>query len=289
MNSSILAIVFVLIMAVLLIGCSAVSSSADAAPRVQCISQRMQEFVGQKQIAGAVTLVASPQRVVHLGAVGYSDLEKNTPMRTDNIFWIASMTKPITATAVLMLHERGKLNIDDAAEKYIPEIGRMRSKDGTAVRITLRHMLTHTSGMTDNSPEETRNAKTLADLIPGFTSRPVSFAPGSQWQYCQSGINSLARIVEIVSGTSFDQFLRKELFSPLGMKDTGFYLSPEQKSRLAKSYKFVNGQGEEASVFILDGHDVTYRYRYPAANGGLFSTAVDYGRFARMVLNGGQL
>jgi CubicO group peptidase (beta-lactamase class C family) len=120
--------------------------------------------------------------------------------------------------------------------------------------------------------------------IPHFAKKPLQFRPGTKWQYCQSGINSLGRIVEVVSGQSFPEFLQRRLFDPLAMKDTTFYPTREQVARLAKSYKAEDGKLKEATIFILDGHDPESRDRYPAANGGLFSTAEDYGRFCQMLL-----
>src|SRR5882672_6624578 len=119
-----------------------------------------------------------------------------------------------------------------------------------------------------------KSSRPLAELIPHFISKPVQFEPGSKWQYCQSSINTAGRIVEIVSGQSFDQFIHDRIFAPLEMKDTTFYLSEAQAQRLAKSYKKnTDGKLEEAQVFILDGKSPVSRERYPAANGGLFSTA----------------
>ena len=143
--------------------------------------------------------------------------------------------------------------------------------------------------MGEAAPQESRAARTLADLIPHYAEKPLEFPPGTKWQYCQSGINSLGRIVEVVSGQSFPDFLQKRLFDPLGMKDTTFYPTREQMARLAKSYKAADGKLEETSIFILDGHDPQPANRYPAANGGLFSTAQDYGRFCQMLLNQGSL
>ena len=261
---------------------------AGATPsRLDLVSQRMQEFVNAGEIAGAVTLVARADQTVHLDATGWADIAAKTPMQADTIFWIASMTKPITAAAVLMLQDEGKLAIDDPATKYLPELRGLKTADGASASVTLRHMLTHTSGLAENTPEELAAAGTLAELIPLFASRPVQFSPGSKWQYCQSGINSLGRIVELVSGKSLPEFLDERLFAPLGMKDTAFYLTAAQLPRLAKSYRHAGGRIEETPVFFLSGRSPTDRARYPAANGGLFSTAPDYSRFARMVLNGG--
>src|SRR5438046_8395762 len=141
------------------------------------------------------------------------------------------MSKPITATAVLMLMEEGKLSLDDPVAKYVPELAGLKTGDGKTTRITLRHLLTHTSGMGEATDEEAKAARTLSDLVPAFASKPLAFEPGSQWQYSQSGILTLGRIVEIVSGEPFDVFLRNCIFEQLGMKDTTFYLPSPQVPR----------------------------------------------------------
>jgi CubicO group peptidase (beta-lactamase class C family) len=253
------------------------------------IPARMREFVDKQELNGAVTLVTTRDRVVHLEAVGSRDVAGKAPMKTDSIFWIASMTKPTTGVAVLMLLEQGKLSIDDPVGKYIPELANLKTGGGKPVTVTLKHMLTHTSGLAEASPEDARSARRLAELIPAFASKPVFFEPGSQWKYCQSGINSLARVVEVVSGEPYADFLSKRLLTPLGMKDTTFYLSEQQVKRLVTPVERVDGKLVETPVSILYGKSPTSRDRYPAANGGLFSTASDYARFARMLLNGGTL
>ena len=254
------------------------------------VAERMTRFVDEKEVAGAVTLVASRDKVLQVDAVGKADVAGDKPMKADTIFWIASMTKPVTGVAVQILEEEGKLSLDDLVGKHIPELADLKTADGKPVKPTIRHLLTHTSGMGEASPDESKTARTLADLVPIYARKPVAFEPGARWQYCQSSINTAARIVEIVSGLSFPEFTERRLFEPLGMKDTTFYLSPEQRSRLAKSYRRTpEGKLEEAENLILGGKDPTSRDRYPAANGGLFSTAPDYSRFCRMVLRGGEL
>jgi CubicO group peptidase (beta-lactamase class C family) len=210
-------------------------------------------------------------------------------MTTDAIFWIASMTKPLTATAILMLQDEGKLSVDDPVAKYLPELGSLKTPDGQPANLTLKHLLTHTSGMPEATREQYKTARTLADVIPFYTNRTLAFVPGTKWQYCQSGINSLGRIVEVVSGQPFADFLQKRILGPLGMKDTGFYLTDAQLPRLAKSYALIDGTLAEVPVAFLNGFSPTFRDRYPAPNGGLFSTASDYARFCRMLLNGGAL
>ncbi len=273
---------------------AAAGTATPDAPRADrtklaLIPDRIGAFVAKQEIAGAVTLVATTDGVVHLEPVGLADIAHKTPMRTDAIFWIASMTKPITASAVLMLQDEGKLSVDDPVGKYLPALGALKTADGSPARVTIRHLLTHTSGLPEATGAESAAARTLADLIPAYARGPLGFEPGSKWQYCQSGINSAARIVEIVSGQAFPDFLRDRLFRPLGMADTTFYPTPEQLPRIAKSYKRVEGGLEEVPIFLLAGKDPAARDRYPAANGGLFSTAMDYARFCRMILGGGSL
>lgn len=262
--------------------------TAHAADR--SIAERMRGFIDKKEVAGTVTLVATRDKVVHLEAVGHADVANGTPMKADTIFWIASMTKPVTATAVMMLQDEGKLSVEDPVGKYIPELKDLKTKDGKPANLTLRHLLTHTGGLGEANSEQSKAATTLADLIPHYASQPVKFQPGTKWEYSQSSINSLGRVVEIVSGQPFQDFLQQRLFAPLGMKDTTFYLSAGQVSRLAKSYeRTADGKLREKPIFILEGHSPNSRQRYPAANGGLFSTAPDYGRFCRMILNEGEL
>jgi CubicO group peptidase (beta-lactamase class C family) len=259
-------------------------------PALAGISQAVKKFVDQQQIAGAVTLVADKDRVLHLDAVGLSDIASKRPMQPDAIFWIASMTKPITATAVMMLESEGKLSVEDPVEKYIPELGLLKTTDGKSATVTIRHLLTHTSGMAEISGQQARQAKTLADVIPMYAAQPLRFTPGERWAYCQSGINTAARVVEVVSGKSFPEFLEERLFGPLRMTDTTFYLREEQLPRLATSYRRTEaGELEPAENIILLGKSPTSRDRFPAANGGLFSTAPDYVKFCQLILAGGEL
>jgi CubicO group peptidase (beta-lactamase class C family) len=258
-------------------------------PAIATIHDSMRKVVDAQEVAGAVTLVATPDQVVHLDVVGKADIGEGTLMEPYAIFWIASMTKPILGTLLMMLQDEGKLSVDDPVEKYLPEFANLKNKDGKPARLLIRHLVTHTSGMSDITGEEARGSKTLAALIPLFVAKPVQFEPGSKWQYCQSSINTGGRIVEVLSGMSFDEFAQKRLFSPLGMKDTTFYLSEKQLPRLAKSYQRTNkGQLEAVQIRFLNGTAPTSRDRYPAANGGLFSTAPDYARFCQMILNNGE-
>jgi CubicO group peptidase (beta-lactamase class C family) len=264
-------------------------SPGDSKPlAISAITERVRQFVDDREIAGAVTLVATPDGIAHLGATGKADIGADKPMRPDTIFWIASMTKPVTAAAVLMLQDEGKLSVDNPVEKYLPEFKNLKTADGKPAQVTIRHLLTHTSGMAEISPDEARAVSSLAGVIPLYVAKPVHFAPGSKWAYCQSGINTAARIVEVATGMSFDQFVERRLFGPMGMKDTTFFLTEEQLPRLATSYRRTNnGELDRALISILNGKAPTSRDRFPAANGGLFSTALDYARFCQMLLNRG--
>lgn len=263
-------------------------AQAPAAPRVAAIEQAIEPFIQKAEFAGVVSLVADKDKILHFACQGQSDIAGNKAMQPDSICWIASMTKPITAVAVMMMQEEGKLNVDDPVAKYIPELKDQKTADGKAYAITIRQILSHTSGMSDISSEEAKTAQTLADLVPIYAKKPLKFEPGSKWAYCQTGINTAGRIVEIVSKMSFPEFLEKRITGPLGMKDTTFYLSEAQIARLAKSYKRTpEGKLAETENFFLLGKSASDKTRFPAPNGGLFSTATDYARFLQMVLGGG--
>jgi len=248
----------------------------------------MQKCTDDREVAGSVTLVGSDNGVVHLDAVGKADLAANRQMSSDDLFWIASMTKPVTGAAVMMMQDEGKLQVDDLVEKYIPEFADLKTADGEPAKLTIRHLLTHTSGLAEMSGQGSRAVKTLAEAIPFYVNRPVAFKPGSKWVYCQSGINSAARVVEVVSGKTFDKFCDERIFGPLGMKDTTFYPTKEQLARLAQPYARNKDGALEAAPLRMLGGPVSSRERMPMANGGLFSTAADYYRFCKLLLDGGQ-
>ena len=246
--------------------------------------QAIERTVAEHQVSGAVTLIATRDRIVQLSAVGMADIENNRPMKPDAIFWIASMTKPVTATSIMMLEEEGKLSVDDPVAKYIPELADLKTPDGKPANITLKHLLTHTSGMLLEAPREvTSRAHTLADLIPAYAKAPLRFEPGTKWEYCQAGINTLGRVIEVASGKSLPEFFQERIFTPLGMKNTTFYPDTEQAARLAVTYRKAGDKLEPAPS------PITPHSHYPAANGGLYSTASDYGRFCQMLLNEGTL
>ncbi|APW61747.1 serine hydrolase domain-containing protein [Paludisphaera borealis] len=280
---------FALTIALLTVLAAADLHAQQTPQTISAINEAVRSSVESREIAGAVTIVATPDRIAHLDAIGKADIGHDKPMRPDTLFWIASMTKPITAAAVMMMQDEGKLSVDDPVEKHLPEFKGLKTADGKPARVTIRHLLTHTSGMGEASPNESRGVAKLAGLVPIYVGKPVRYEPGSKWTYCQSGINTAARIVEVASGEPFDRFVERRLFTPLGMKDTTFYLTEEQLPRLAASYRRNDrGELEATPLRILGDKSPTSRDRFPAANGGLFSTAPDYARFCQMILNGGE-
>lgn len=261
-----------------------------APPAVAAISAQLRKSIAAKEIAGAVTLVATPDRVLHLDATGSAALSPDEAMRPDAIFWIASMSKPVLGTLVLMLQDEGLLSVDDLVEKHLPEFKGLKTADGKPAQVTIRHLLTHTSGMGEMTPDQARGCKKLADAIPFYLAKPVAFTPGSKWAYCQSGINTAGRIAEVVTKEPLEKLMERRLFGPLGMKDTTFYLTEQQLPRLAKTYKRTEkGELEATDIRFLNGAAPTSTDRFPAPNGGLFSTASDYARFCQMILRGGEL
>lgn len=259
----------------------------------------MQTFVDQGEIAGAVTLVATKERILHLAAVGKSDLASGRRMETNDLFWIASMTKPMSATAVAMLVDDGRLSFDDPVEKYVPEFhGLWVLQEETAERrvlvpvarpMTVRDLLTHTSGLGEYVVYGSH--WTLAEMIRGIAREPLKFQPGTRWSYSTAGIDTLCRIVEVAGGLPFGDFVQRRLLDPLGMKDSTFWLSPAQAQRFATNYRRNpdTGKLEPVSIYYMYGGAVTDRERPPLGGAGLFSTAEDLAKFYQMLLGGGVL
>lgn len=175
-------------------------------PKLPGIGEAMQEMIAKGEVAGAVTVVANKDGVLHLEANGMADIEKQKVMNVDSMGWIASMTKPITGTAIMMLQDEGKLNIADPVAKYLPEFAGLKTPSGKPANLTITQILTHTSGLGEAKGPKADVAHTLADLVPIWLSTPMQFEPGEKWQYCQSGINAASRIVEVISGMTFDEF-----------------------------------------------------------------------------------
>ena len=269
---------------------AAFPATALPSPEMPAVSAAMQATVDAHEIAGAVTLVADKDRILHLGTTGFADVAAKRPMRPDTMFWIASMTKPVTSVAILMLQDDGKLSVDDPVSKYLPEFADLKTPSGKLANITIAQLLSHTSGLA--SPRKTaasRSAKTLRELADTYLAVPMQFEPGSSWAYTTSGFVVLGLIVEKVAAQPFDAFLQDRLFDPLGMKDTTFYPSDEQRLRLARAYRANPGTGVLTAQEGIwsGGPDPKRGDCVPLGDGGLFSTAGDYGRFCQMLLSGG--
>jgi CubicO group peptidase (beta-lactamase class C family) len=256
-----------------------------------------QPFVDQGEISGAVMLVATKDQILHVSAVGQSDLASGRKLETGDLFWIASMSKPMTATCVAILADDGKLSFDDPLEKYLPEYRNLWiTQEQAADRrvlvkparpITLRDVLTHTSGLGEYAV--TNPHWTLADMTRTLSREPLRFGPGSRWAYSTAGIDTLGRVVEIVSGMPFAEFMQKRLLDPVGMTHTTFWPTPVQKKRLAKSYlrNAQTGKLEETTISYMYHGEVDDPARPPLGGAGLFSTAEDVAKFYQMMLNQG--
>lgn len=275
---------------------------ADAQPTESpAITSALQPFVDRQELPGAVTLVASKDKILSLEAVGYADIAQKKRMTTDALFWIASMSKPITCAALMMLVDEGKVRLDDPVEKYLPEfIPRIMivSSDRTNVQlqipqhsITVRQLMSHRSGLRATTPIETPtfDMYPLATRVESYALEPLLFEPGSDFSYSNAGINTAARIIEVVSGIPYEEFLQRRLFDPLGMSDTTFWPTEAQLARLALSYKpNATLTGLEETPITQLHYPLTDRvHRYPIPAGGLFSTASDMAKFCQMFLNGG--
>jgi CubicO group peptidase (beta-lactamase class C family) len=270
-------------------------------PGSSTIHDALQPFVDRKELAGAVVLVADPARVLCIEAVGSADIANAKPMPPDALFWIASQSKPITATALMMLVDDGKVVLDDPVSKYLPEFQEMwllaesapdhRLLKRPARPILVRDLLRHTSGLPFASALErpTLDQLPLRVAVGSYAMTPLEYEPGTKYQYSNAGINTAGRIIEVVSRQPYEEFLETRLFRPLGMSDTTFRPSTEQVGRLARSYKpAAGGSGLEETRIGQLFYPLDDRSRQPMPAGGLFSTAKDVGRFCQMILNGGR-
>jgi CubicO group peptidase (beta-lactamase class C family) len=280
--------------------------------RLARLAARMQEFEADERIAGVVTLVWREGVVVHNDVLGFQDLESRTPMRRDTIFRIASMTKPITSVAVLMLVEDGKLGLGDPVERWLPELARPRvlrdpagalSRTTPAQRpLTVRDLLTHRSGLAYTFTSSGPLSQALADAgLLGSSSTlptdewmrrlgalPLAYEPGTRWHYGLS-TDVLGVLVERVSGLPFPEFLRTRLFEPLGMRDTAFWVPADAMDRLATLYALDPETGRLVATDRPPASRLAKPPAFASGGGGLVSTADDYLRFARMLLGGGEL
>jgi CubicO group peptidase (beta-lactamase class C family) len=259
-------------------------------------------FLEKHAVAGVVVMVATKDAVLAHEAYGRADVAGQRRMKPDTVFWIASQTKPMTATALMMLVDEGKVDVNAPVEKYLPEFkGQMVTAEQDAAHvllrkptrpITVRDILSHMSGLRFKSPleEPTLDLLRLRDSVRTHALQPLQWEPGTKYLYSNAGINTAGRIIEVVSGMAYEDFMRTRLFEPLGMKETTFWPTEAQVARLAKVYKPNKAKnGLEEGVLDQLRYPLTDRARQPMPAGGLFSTASDVLRFARMIMNGGEL
>jgi CubicO group peptidase (beta-lactamase class C family) len=300
--------------------------AADELPRVQPkevglsekalddVKPGLERLIADNKIAGAVVVVARHGKLAHIEAVGYRDLASKAPMTDDTIFAIASMTKPITCIAAMLLVEEGKLSLDDPVEKFVPAFKNLGvlgdPKDDTAAALAtvpvkrtmlVRHLFAHTSGLSygvamTGSETERRiiraysqaklaegKLKTISELPAELCRLPLAHEPGEGWTYGLSH-DVLGYLIEAVSGQTLDQFLRDRIFAPLDMRDTFFFVPESKRDRVATVY----ATGEPPSGPLTARPRTFGSATYFSGGGGLFSTARDYSRFSQMLLNGGE-
>ena len=298
--------------------------SGFSAERLGRIKEAVQRHMDAGSVPGVVTLVARRGKIVHFEAHGYNDVEAKKPMPKDAIFRLASMSKPIGAVAVMMMIEEGKVRLNDPVWRFIPEFkqakvavpkpgpstgaqgergGGGRGRGGPPPEvdlvdsrpITVRDLLTHTSGLMSGgpgqqtAPEPARQRTpqdTLATYMPRLGAVALDFQPGTLWRYSGlHGFDVLCRIVEVASGMTIDRFIQQRLFDPLGMKDTGFTITAAKQPRMAIMY----GRGQGGGFQRQANQEGLSSPTYFSCSGGMISTAEDYLQFAQMLVNGGEL
>lgn len=286
--------------------------------RLNRVTAAMQKLVDEGLLAGAVTMAARDNSIMHFESVGYRDLEARAPMTSDTIFRIYSMTKPVTGVALMALYEEGKFKLSDPVEKYIPEMKDLQvytgiNADGSMItedanhKMTIRELMSHTGGLSygifSQSSVDTAYleagigaAAAAGILAPNETGKdfvsklgqiPLKSQPGSQWEYSVS-VDVQGYLVEVLSGQKFSQFLDQRIFMPLNMRDTDFFVPEEKLNRFSQMYIYGEG-GALTSSEMFPGADFTVPPAFESGGAGLVSTASDYMRFGQMLLNGGEL
>lgn len=281
----------------------------------------LQSLVDKHIAPGVVVLVANKDKVLDLETAGYASLASKTPMRKDAMFWIASMSKSLSGTALMMLVDEGRVSLDDPVEKFLPEFKgqQVKAADGTLRApkhpITVREVMCHTSGLVLANEKGLKMTQSLQENVKLFAALPLRQEPGTKYEYNNCGIDTGGRIIEVVSGMNYADFMQKRLFDPLGMKDTTFWPNEEQAARLAHTARFTADkkgleeikQDKDVEQRVIDkwsegvhvpraltadmGAGVAFNYakHYGEPAGGFYSTASDVGTLCRMLLNGGAL
>ena len=277
--------------------------------RLDAVTADLQARIDEGKLSGAVVMIAQNGEIQLRKALGYQNVEDEIPMQEDTIFRIFSMTKPITGTALMVLHDEGKFKLNDTVEKYLPELGGMevfvsQNDDGSWVTepanhpMTIRELMSHTGGLLytpplSRGPVASAYAKaginnlfnyTLEESIPALADIPLGYQPGTQWVYSIS-VDVQGYLVERLSGQKFDEFLQERLFDPLDMAETGFFVKPENADRLARQYQ----PRQDGTLARTDTGAFLNPPKFLSGGGGLTSTAGDYMKFVQMHLNGGEL
>lgn len=280
----------------------ATETEPPASPEV---TAAMQPYMDSYKLAGIIGIIADKTGRIHYkNLLGYADVAARKPISEDNVFWIASMSKMFVGASIMMLVDEGKVSLDDPVTNYIPELANWmviaeKDQDHTLLKplvrpVTLRHLLSHTSGLTALSELQ---KVTGADSTPlkfralSSVTGPLQWQPGDQYQYGNQDINIAARVVEIVSGMPYEEFLQKRFFDPLGMTETTFWPNEAQIARLAGAYgpnQQTNGFARGRIEFLTQPYDDRV-HRFPEAAGGLFSTTHDILRYGLMLANNGEL
>ena len=289
-----------------LIVLTASSYAADSDPPASSeVTAAMQPYLDQYKFAGVVGIIADRNGKVHYkNLMGYADIEARKPISENNIFWIASMSKMFAGASIMMLVDEGKVSLDDPVAKFIPQLNKwmvVEEKDRSHVllkppvrAVTIRHVLSHTSGLAGTSELQQvmgADSTPLKARALSSVTGPLQWQPGDKYAYGNQGMNIAARIVEIVGGMPYEQFLQKRFFDPLGMAETTFWPSEEQIARLAGAYgpnKQKSGYARGDIGFLTKPLSDRV-HRFPEAGGGLFSTTHDIFRYGLMLANDGEL
>ena len=277
--------------------------------RLKRLTDTLQTGVDKGAIPGAVVMISRNGKVAYSKAFGFQDREKRVPMKTNAIFRIASMSKPFTSVAIMMLVEEGKIQLTDPVSAYLPELKNLQvgveklddagkpqlTLESARSEATIQDLMRHTSGFTYGfmgKPTLVKQAylaantldphQTLAEFVTKLSKLPLAYQPGTTWDYGVSA-DVLGRVVEVVSGVSFDQFITDRIVKPLGLSNTGFYVTKENAGRIAEP------QVDPATDMRFPMFDPTKQPNFMSGGGGMVSTAPDYMRFAEMLLNGGEL
>ena len=286
-----------------------------SAERLDRVDAALQGYVDREEVGGVVGLIARSGKVVYHKTFGYRDVEAQAPMSRDAIFRIASMTKPITSVGLMQLWEQGRFQLRDPLSKFLPEFSKMRvalpiepsdSARGpfktveAATQITIQQLLTHTAGLANPYRGATQDmyrqvranlkpGSTVGDYVAALAKLPLNFHPGERWEYGPA-TDVAGRLIEVLSGLTLDEYLKRNIFEPLGMTDTHFYMPESKLPRFAAQYR----PDSDGKIELQDRPDANSRWvkephAYFSGGGGLVSTSTDYFRFHQMMLNGGEV